>query len=268
MATDLSARCDRALDRAMLLSRQLSGSLVAAHVVENRIVNANLSGDEEIRAAILDDFPELAGIERLVIAHGSVPSTIAGLADELHCDLIITGVARYNNLGDFIVGTAVDHLVRQARVPVLVVKRRARHDYQRLLVATDFSSCSRHALEEAAILFPTAPIRLVHAYHVPYESWLKSEGVREEIYAETEKELHDFLAGSNIGTLEGRLETRPVYGELETVVAQQLRETRSDLLVLGTHGKSGFAYATVGSHAADLLASMPCDILMIRETHR
>jgi len=39
-----------------------------------------------------------------------------------------------------------------------------------------------------------------------------------------------------------------------------------DLLVLGTHGRGGFAHATIGSRTADLLNGVASDALMVRRS--
>src|SRR3546814_19402178 len=55
----------------------------------------------------------------LVIRRGSAPKMLATIAAERASDLIVTGVARYNSIGDYFLGTAVDHIIRNAAQPVL-----------------------------------------------------------------------------------------------------------------------------------------------------
>jgi nucleotide-binding universal stress UspA family protein len=50
----------------------------------------------------------------------------------------------------------------------------------------------------------------------------------------------------------------------EDVVLQVAGETRCDLLVIGTHGRSGLGRALLGSVAESLIARAPCDILAVR----
>jgi nucleotide-binding universal stress UspA family protein len=49
------------------------------------------------------------------------------------------------------------------------------------------------------------------------------------------------------------------------VIARALQDTDADLAVFGTHGKSGFVHALMGSNAESLLSWVPVDTLMIRE---
>src|SRR3546814_2943575 len=88
---------------------------------------------------------------------------------------------------------------------------------------------------------------LVHAFHVPYEAWLKSDDVKEYVRAEAEKGMATFLSHAEIAPLRSAIEPVVVEGETGSIVLDRLERTKADLLVLGTHGRSGFAHATIGS---------------------
>src|SRR3546814_9378807 len=103
------------------------------------------------------------------VAFGDVTSTILDVAAEFSVHLIVTGISRKDELGDFLIGTTVERLARRAGLPLLLVKGRAEQEYQQLMEATDFSECSRTALTTAGNLFPAPAITLVHPYHVRLE---------------------------------------------------------------------------------------------------
>lgn len=264
LASDFTARSDRPLDRALELSGRRGGKLVIAHVLEKGDGDPDASVVERLRV----DLPQEAQDVELVVRTGSAPRALVQIAAERSSDLIVTGVARYNSIGDYMLGAAVDHIVRNADVPVLVVRCRATSPYAHLVVATDLSDCSRHAILIAARLFPEATITLVHAFHVPFEGWLKSDDVKEHVRAEAVQELDAFLAHPDIAPLTDRIEAMVDEGETASVVIRQLDRKSADLLVLGTHGRSGFAHATIGSQAEALLAAVNTDVLMVRERKR
>lgn len=260
LASDFTARSDRPTERAIHLAREKQGNLLIAHVLEK-----DIDADEEtIIGRLRADIPDGARSAELIVRSGSVPKTLATIAADRASDVLVTGVARYNSIGDYFLGTAVDHIIRNAEQPVLVVRRRVTGGYERLLVATDLSECSRAALLAAAALFPEASITLVHAFHVPYESWLKSDDVSAHVRAEAQEELDAFLAKVD-PAVRARLDPRLEEGETGTVVGNALTKANADLLVLGTHGRSGFAHATIGSHAEALLSAVNVDVLMVRE---
>ena len=262
LASDFTARSDRPLDRALQLANERNGTLVVAHVLEK--------GDGEVPPESVEilqsDLPDAAQNVELVVRRGSAPQVLAQIASKRGSDLIVTGVARFNSVGDFVLGTAVDHIVRNAEAPVLVVRRRVKEPYRRLLVATDFSDCSRFSLLAATRLFPDADVTVVHVWHVPFEAWLKSDDTKQHVRAEAEQGLNAFLAHPDIPPeLRDRVRALAEEGEIGGVIARLLRETDADLLVLGTHGRSGFAHATIGSQAEALLETANVDVLMVRE---
>ena len=263
VATDLSARCDRPVDRALALAEQLHAVAEILHVVEP---NDKARDESEVRMRVVATLPGEVSQPEILIVPGAVPETIARITEERGSALIVTGVARHNNVGDYFLGTAVDYIVRNAKVPVLVVKQRPHAPYTKLLIATDLSSCSRQALVAAGELFSDAVLHVVHAYQVPFETRLTSEGVRKEVHEMAQRDLDAFVNDPEMpAALRGRIQARLDYGETGEVIAKALRETNADLVVLGTHGKSGFVHATIGSQAESLLLWLPVDTLMVRE---
>src|SRR3546814_5674339 len=98
--------------------------------------------------------------------------------------------------------------------PALVVRCRATGPYERVVVATELSDCSRAALLSAARLFPGSDLTVVHAFHVPYEAWLKSDDVKDYVRTEAQKGLEAFLAQEDLAPLASRIE--PIVDEGET----------------------------------------------------
>lgn len=269
VGTDLSARCDRAVERAFLLADQLGGSVTLVHVAGETpspmVAEENPPQEKErtLKNYIRRDLGKRADRTDIIVVHGSVPAALATIAEETGADLIVTGVGRMNDIRDYFLGTAVDYLVRRAAIPVLVVKQRACGPYQRILVATDFSAPSRKAAEFAATTFPNAELHGVHAYHPAFEGFLDREESAGFVNEQAEGRLEKFMEKIP-KELRDRFDIKLEEGELTGVIARQLQNLDSNLLVVGTHGRSGFARATIGSQAAELLQAEPTDILVVR----
>lgn len=267
-ATDFSSRCDRPLERALRLARLWQSRLILLHVLEpphTDLTDDERASEEARIANKLSLEAQDLGVEiETRIATGPVAATIASVAEEVDAELIVTGVARYDELGDFILGTTVDRLVRRSHVPVLVVKERARSDYLSILVATDFSNCSATALEAAVALFPEAALNLAHAYHVPFEPILSREANAPALQAEIALELDEFLDHLHVPVeVRDRIDFHLDYGETSQVISGLVRTTEADLAVIGRHGRSGFVAATTGSRAKALLESLACDVMLV-----
>ncbi len=263
VATDLTARADRPFARAKLLADIWDAARTLLFVSSPK-TEVDIAKVETI---MLRNYGADAEGCNLAINYGKPPQVIAETAEQLDSDLIIVGAARHNNISDFFLGTAVDHLVHHAEAPVLIVKERPRANYGRILVATDFSDFSAHALRTALDFFPDAKIELVHAYHVAYEAWLKSDGVADEMLSDAEKELQDFMTGLNLSENDAsRVTPHLVEGNLHRSVHNMLDSGDFDLLVLGTHGRGGFIMATIGSRASEMMGWSPVDVLMVRKS--
>ena len=262
VATDLTARADRPFARAKLLA-----DLWAADRTILFVSSPKKEVDiEKVEATLRRNYGADAEGCNLAINYGKPPQVIADTAAQLDSDLIIVGAARHNNISDFFLGTAVDHLVHHAAAPVLIVKERPRAQYERILAATDFSEFSAHALGKALEFFPDAKIELVHNYHVAYEAWLKSDGVAKEMRTGAEKELDEFMTRLNLSEKDAaRVNPRLVEGNLHQSIFNMLDNDDFDLLVLGTHGRSGFVMATIGSRASEMMGWSPVDVLMVRK---
>lgn len=279
LATDLSGRCDRALDRAVALARQWNAAVLAVHVLEpdddpldrrrlrdvpswRRPRDRASVVEAQLRQDILGDFaPISARVEA-----GDAATVIREIALREQCDLIVTGVAREDALGRHFLGSTVDELVRRSPVPVLVVKRRLRRAYGNVVVAVDFSESSRHALEAAARLFPASRLTLFHGFEVPFAGLLEKEKFRDDLRAVEREECDAFIARAALPeAAAGRIEAVVEHGNPAGLLCEFVTEKDVDLVVLGTHGRSALFQVFLGSVARRILEAVPGDVLVVRE---
>lgn len=261
VATDLSARCDRAIDRGVQLALHWGSEPMIAHVLSDR---AREQDQTAVAAALRETLPDPSRPAELLLGSGAVPEALHHLVASAGADLLVTGVARHNHLGDYFIGTAVDQIIRSAEVPVLVIKRRPHRRYRRILAPTDLSSCAREAVLAAIELFPDAAIDVVHAYHVAFEAWLDSPAMRAQAAEDAEARLQAFLSHRDFNSHRDRIDARIGYGETEQVISDALRDSGADLVVLGTHERGGLGRAARGSIAEAILSWVDTDALIVR----
>lgn len=264
IASDLSPRSDRAFDRAVDLALHLHAGLLLVHVLEKGDSGTADIMESKARAAIAKLSHGIDVPLEARLAKGRAPEAIASAAQDEMCQLMVVGPARHNDVGDFLLGTAVDYLVRRATAPVLVVKQRPTHPYRRMLVATDFSDCSLRALLTAIDLFPDVTLDLVHVYDGSYASRLDPEETRALARTEAERDSAAFLARPELAGHAAALHIELIEGRCGEMLPRLVTAREIDLLVLGSHGRSGFVHALIGSRASELLESAPCDVLMVR----
>lgn len=266
LATDMTARCDRAFDRALMLAKIWDTRLIVVHVLDPKQAKKKALVPKEARVQLEEELPETDVDVQFIIEMGNIGELVIETAKRERCGLIVTGVAHYDGFSDIFLGSPVDYIVRHADIPVLIIKRKPVKPYGSILIATDFSDCSMTALNAAAQLFPEVPLHLVHAYNVPYSGWLKSDQVAMDIGSEEAKSMERFLAQTTIDNATfKRLEASNEKGELGVVLFNKIKEVKSDLVVLGTHGKSGFMRASMGNNARVLLGWLKQDVMMVRD---
>jgi nucleotide-binding universal stress UspA family protein len=278
LATDLSGRCDRALDRAALLALEWKARLVVVHALEPDYLAAfgaerdvpSWRRDSARRATVAERQirEDLLGREvpfEAIVEEGDPTETILKATRDRRCDFIVTGTARSETFGRFILGTTVERVVRKAPVPVLVVKRRAREPYGNIMVASDFSESSRQALECATALFPKAAMALVHSYG-RIAAFAETKEARDAEHRLAADNCSRFLAESELPReSRDRLKILIESAPIESVLKAYAYDKGLNLLVIGSRGRSAVADLLFGSTAAKLLSSAPCDVLVVRD---
>jgi nucleotide-binding universal stress UspA family protein len=280
LATDLSARCDRALDRAAALATTWQAELIAVHALERtddfhatelerrlpswrrrpdpaRIVEDQLRGD------LMQAAPKVS----VVAEQGEASALLLRVATDRGCDLIVTGIARDETLGRFGLGRTVDRLLRGSRVPLLIVKQRVRGPYNNILVATDFSDSSRYALKAAVAFFPGRKLGIFHAYDTPLGGVTSDPMPHLEAYRKVAAgECVTFRAGAGLADPHGqRFGLIVEDGYPSQLIQQYVVDQGVELVALGTHGRSALFNVLLGSTTKEILASLPCDALIVRE---
>jgi nucleotide-binding universal stress UspA family protein len=273
LATDLSCRCDRALDRAALLAATWSARLVVAHALRRPqpVTDApswrqGMDAKQIAERRVRTDLRGADGIDVEVVVQRTTPvPLILRTTKRAACDLIVTGVARDETLGRMLLGTTVDALVRKSPVPVLVVKTRPRGPYRNVVVATDFSQGSRTALETAVTLFPDGGIRLFHAYDVPLESHVNDRMLaRESVGRDARERARKFLAATP--AVQATADVMPVlceYGNAAGLLNELASTDQIDLVVIGSTGQGGVLGLLLGSTAQRLVTTLQSDVLVV-----
>lgn len=277
LATDLSARSDRALDRAVDLAGEWGTGLVALHVLDPAASPDRLRAwaddkeDGEAYAAriahlqLIRDLRGAAVESRIVIsrAQDAVGAIVDG-AEQLDARIIVTGVARSEALGRFLLGTTVEHLARRITRPLLVVRERPRHRYSRIVLATDFSPESAFALSAAVQLFPGREITVYHAASPPTGMDAANEDLAHLRDAPARRSADALIASANLpqGTV-----TRVVieHGRVEATLSRYVRDEDRDLVVIGTRTAPLLERLLAGGSASELLRWVPCDMLVVRQ---
>jgi nucleotide-binding universal stress UspA family protein len=144
----------------------------------------------------------------------------------------------------------------------------------RILAPVDFSSGSKVALDYALVFADrfNAKLTLLHVWDVPQTLrpdlmvWLEGsdrQPVANIVSRQAEEEMNAFL-GQLPEAARSRIEPRNEQGETVRTILHVAKEERFDLLVLGTHGRSGIAHVLMGSVAERVVRQATCPVLTVR----
>jgi len=143
--------------------------------------------------------------------------------------------------------------------------------FYRIVVATDFSTCSEEAWSLARRVAASSGGELILT-HVLTETPLYREGpfsmasVR-EVYRQAREwaasTLEEWVSKARSEGLTARtaLCTGVPYEEIVALA----RDERAELIVIGTHGRGGLDRALLGSVADRVVRLAPCPVLTVRE---
>jgi nucleotide-binding universal stress UspA family protein len=273
VATDLSPRSDRALARAARLARQHGAELHVCHIVDDALP-AHLADAQKVAAeSILNERIQaytgdaIASASTAVVT-GKPFAAILQEAIEWSAELIVLGAHRGGAEAMFR-GSTAERVIREGHHPVLVVRRDAEADYRRAVIGVDFSLHSLWAARTGFRLAPQAEFHLVHSYVAPtstfFTDYVRAQA-RElhvsELNRTIEEELSAFLA--RLGDRLPPHKRLVITGSASEVLLHLAGQLSADLLVAGTHGRTGVAHALLGSVAEDLLLQAHCDVLVAK----
>lgn len=274
VASDLTPRSLGALERGLILARQIGAEVHVLHVVDADLP-ANIAEPQRVEAVRqmqewLAASPHAAGVAVSVEAVlGHRVANVLAAADAASVELVVLGKHRKSPLKDVFVGGTADQLIRLSKRPVLVVPGAPAAPYQHMLAAVDFSDSSRYAVEYATALLPQVPIDLLHVYTMSYTGTAslsqdsadsgKTERHLRHMVADDEQRYFAALNAPNAPT-----QATLRAGNVLTVIPEEVAKQGADLLVIGTHGRRGIARAVLGSVAAKLTRDPACDVLVVR----
>lgn len=288
VAADPSSDTERALGRAAWLAARHGARVTVLHALDLQ------AGTEHER----DPEPDAQGSEarspgrtgrtgRRSRAHAPVEADVRVVsgralgriiaeAGPAEADLVVVAAPAPGAMHDPLIGGTIGRVLRAGDRPVLLVKRRPNAPYRRVLVPVDFSGLSGRVLEFARALAPGAALSVLHVCDVELDYALRRGGAtddqiltqRRQRFESAAADLDSFVRAhtrvSGGGARQGAVVRLVAEGRPATVIPEVARRRRADLVVIGTHGRSGLRHVLLGRVAEHVLRSVTCDVLALR----
>ncbi len=252
VAIDLAKRCGAKLSvmTIVLTSQDLEG--VGTHGIR-----AQLEAEAWAR---LDAVAEAARADGVGcdqhVAHGEEPhAEIVAMARELGPDLIVLGRRGKRGLARMMVGHATAHVAGNAPCNVLMVPRFGQLWSKRVLLATDGSDHSRAAALATTEVAKQCglPVTVVSATTSSHSETRKAEAYAAVAVVATQLEKAGITCDSTVA-----------QGRPDEVVVETAASRGADLIVVGSHGRTGLARLFLGSISERIMGQAQCPVLIAR----
>lgn len=280
---DFSPCSDAALSYAQRFGSPFDSVLHLLHVAEATFLRAMVANPADKDTAVLNRLDALltgAGRERFrpvtAVEHSDHPADeivrYAGLND---IDLIIMGTHGHTGLAHVLLGSVAEKVVRHAPCPVLTLHAlppstaEGATALKGVLAATDFSAPSDRALDYARAIAARSGASL-HLLHVIQDT-VDTGRFGTEVFVPDSPEVRDARIREATERLSQQARSAEPYASIDVVegaaaptIASYAAQHGLDLIVMGTHGRSGIAHMVMGSVAEQVVRTAPCPVLSTR----
>ena len=291
-ATDLSVPADEAIRQADAWARAAEARLAVCHVLPNPLRANPLFPELNARMAVAaTTLAARAGRElegrvsaltgrgpgelEVRVEEGDPLPMLLRYAEQWDADLLVVGSHGASGIQRIMLGSVGDRAVRYAHCSVLVARPQARS--KRVLAATDLSAASLPAVTEAAGFARRHRARLsvLHALDsglsLAAYAALEHGGPPLASLEETGRRAREAAQRSLAETLtrlEVEAEVLVEEGPAAPAILRAADRLAADLVVVGTHGRSGLERLALGSVSETVVRAAACPVLVVRHGGR
>jgi len=254
--TDFSDRSEFALKAAADLAKKHTVELLVVHMLElNQAILSSPDGmyieqtvflvklAEKNLSEFLDK-PYLEGITVTpVIKHYKVFSELDAIAEEHNADLIVMGSNGASGLEEIFIGSNAERVVRNASIPVLVIKGEVdEFNIDRFVFACDFNDDNLPAFQKAKEFSELLNAKMEVVFiNTPNDEFMSNRDAYQKI--------NKFLTKANAGQ---QVEIYNDYS-VEQGIINYGNTILADAIAIPTHGRKGIAHLFNGSIGEDVV---------------
>jgi nucleotide-binding universal stress UspA family protein len=265
LASDGSEYCSDAERVALAMTEKCGGilqitSVVITNPAAESVAPERIQAAEQETRALLDRLHAEA-VERgiaseTILRRGPDPHVeIVTAAEKSGSDVIVMGRRGKRGLMQRMIGDATSKVVGRAKCSVLVVPEGAGMWQQRILLATDGSRFSDAAAVAATRIAELCGVA-VTVLSTVRESFNDERAAQADDAA---TRIHDHLASRGIS-----VDRVVLRGNPDKLIIETAAERGADLIIMGTHGRTGWERVLVGSVTESVIGASKIPVLAVK----
>ncbi len=276
LASDLGSNSDRALERALKLSKESGACLHILHVLPDDKANPAREEQEEDTKRLIksytDDYKDSDNSNIAIkTLRGKKPHLeITQYASDQNFDLIVMGTHGAPKFRNLFLGTTVERALVESPVPVLMVKSKPLGSYKNVLCGVDFAPASKKAFRAAVTIAPAATFNIIYAYQntimPPHPLLIENVGTyslneeeREEKMVKFINEETEIYNKHNSAAPPIKLQYRFSNSDPYRALIEESEKKKPDLICVGAHSDP---LSKIGPVTNSLMDDPPCDLLI------
>ncbi len=185
-------------------------------------------------------------------------------------DLVLSGTRGLTIWEQIFVGSTAKRLIRKCPTSVWIVKAEHVGPPKVVLAPTDFSEVSRKAVLQGLYVAEQANaefhlLHVIDSADVPEDAISKvpqGSSLRDEINEEATKHMNDFVESLPVDRT--RIQVHLSWGTPWKEVKRLSQQLPTDLIAIGTLGRSGVSGVLLGNTAEKVLDRCDCSILTVK----
>jgi nucleotide-binding universal stress UspA family protein len=281
LSTDGSEYSEGAIREAIKLAKKCSSRLSVISVIETNpeletlapqvVEKAERAAREHLEAVKARARKE--GVDCEIVVHEGEDSYkyIVDEAVKSKSTMIVMGRRGRTGLTRLMMGSVTARVIGYAPCTVLVVPKAAQFECRNILIATDGSKYGDAAAAEAISMAKQCGSRLTVLSVVPSESISPMDIVASQMQRELIAEQELQAAERNVKKVKDAAEKEGVKadglvlgGKPSEAIIQAAKEKNADLIVLGSHGRTGVEKLLMGSVAERVIVLSSSAVLVVK----
>jgi nucleotide-binding universal stress UspA family protein len=204
-----------------------------------------------------------------LVRDGDASEEILRAADEVDADLIVVGTHGRSGVDRLVCGSVAESVMHGSSRPVMIVRSPAvslqTMPIRLILHPTDFSASSWPALGVARALARANGAAIVLLHVAPAEVLTGGTFYAPADLGPEREALAKLQAETAKAGLEGSVQTRFSQGDPVTEILLAAEELGCDLIVMGSHGRTGLRRLMMGSVAESVIRKAACLTLIVKD---